>query len=170
MKALSKQADPVMEAGEDTLLQCEFAGRHTIWARTVLYEAEWRINFTSDDAAAAFAVTRLQEALRLEDPPGSRVQGRDGSFAPSTELFFLKLDRSTDQLLARECPWRLPAHLSRNHRRPGPANLRLIGSATLSYLNPKCSFGAMRLRAWRKQCPLPASVRKTYTQSEVFHA
>ncbi len=35
------------------------------------------------------------------------TQDSDGNFAPGTEVFFLKLDRSTDQLLARKWPWRL---------------------------------------------------------------
>jgi len=42
------------------------------------------------------------------------VQDPDGSFAPGTDVFFLKLDRSTDQLLAREWPWRVqPVFLDR---------------------------------------------------------
>ena len=42
------------------------------------------------------------------DPPNGLTQDRGGSFAPGTKVFFLKLDRSTDQLLARQWPWRLP--------------------------------------------------------------
>jgi hypothetical protein len=105
MKALSKQANYIMESAEDTLLQRELDGLDTSWARTILYETEWRINCTCDDLAASAAVERLKEALELVDPPGARVQDHEGSFAPSTDVFFLKLDRSTDQLLAREWPW-----------------------------------------------------------------
>jgi len=107
MKALSKQANATMEAAEDTLLQRELDGLDTSWARTILDEAEWRINCTSDYGAAASAVERLKKALECADPPGARVQGPEGSFAPGTDVFFLKLDRSTDQLLAREWPWRM---------------------------------------------------------------
>ena len=40
--------------------------------------------------------------------------GPEGSFAPGTDVFFLKLDRSTDQLLAREWFWRMqPIFLDR---------------------------------------------------------
>jgi hypothetical protein len=114
MKALSKRVDAIMEAAEDTLLRRECEGLDTSWTRTILYEAEWRINCTCDDLAASAAVARLQEALKLEDPPGARVQDHEGSFAPSTEVFFLKLDRSTDQLLARNWPWRVkPSFLGR---------------------------------------------------------
>lgn len=107
MKALSKQANYIMESAEDTLLQRELDGFDTSWARTILYEAEWRINCTCDDLAASAAVERLKEALELVDPPGARVQDHEGSFAPSTDVFLLKLDRLTDQLLAREWPWRV---------------------------------------------------------------
>jgi hypothetical protein len=107
MKALSRQANDVMEGAEKTLSDRELDGLDTSWARIILYEAEWRINCTSDNLAASGAVQRLKEALELIDPPGARVQDHEGSFAPSTNVFFLKLDRSTDQLLAREWPWRV---------------------------------------------------------------
>jgi len=107
MKALSDRANQTMESAEDTLLDRELRGFDTSWVRNILYEAEWRINCTCDDSAASGVVDRLKEALKLEDPPGARTQDHDGSFAPSTGVFFLKLDRSTDQLLAREWPWRV---------------------------------------------------------------
>jgi hypothetical protein len=48
MRALSKEANDVMEGAEETLSEREFAGCDTSWARAHLYEAEWRINCTSD--------------------------------------------------------------------------------------------------------------------------
>ena len=108
MKELSKQANDVMEGAEETLSEREFAGCDTSWARDHLYEAEWRINCTNDYKAASTAVARLQTALDCADPPDGLTQDRGGSFAPGTKVFFLKLDRSTDQLLARQWPWRLP--------------------------------------------------------------
>jgi hypothetical protein len=107
MKELSKQVNDVMEGAEETLSEREFAGCDTSWARAHLYEAEWRINCTSDYKAASDAVTSLQTALHCADPPDGLTQDCAGSFAPGTEVFFLKLDRSTDQLLARQWPWRL---------------------------------------------------------------
>ena len=107
MKALSREANDVMEGAEKVLLERELFSLDTSWTRTILYEAEWRIKCTCDDLAASAAVERLKEALSLDDPPGARVQDHEGSFAPSTDVFFLKLDRSTDQLLAREWPWRV---------------------------------------------------------------
>jgi hypothetical protein len=114
MKALSKQVNDVMEGAEETLSEREFAGCDTSWARAHLYEAEWRINCTNDYTAASHAVERLKEALVCRDPPDGLTQDSGGSFAPGTKVFFLKLDRSTDQLLARQWPWRLqPTFLDR---------------------------------------------------------
>jgi hypothetical protein len=108
MKELSKQVNDVMEGAEETLSERELAGCDTSWTRAHLYEAEWRINCTNDYKAASHAVERLKAALDCVDPPDGLTQDCGGSFAPGTEVFFLKLDRSTDQLLARQWPWRLP--------------------------------------------------------------
>jgi hypothetical protein len=114
MRALSKKANDIMEGAEETLAEREFAGCDTSWARAHLYEAEWRINCSSDYKAACDAVERLKEAIVRADPPDGLTQDRGGSFAPGTKVFFLKLDRSTDQLLARRWPWRLqPTFLDR---------------------------------------------------------
>ena len=114
MKELSKQVNHVMEGAEETLSEREFAGCDTSWGRAHLFEAEWRINCTNDYKAASDAVARLRKALDRKDPPDGLTQDCGGSFAPGTEAFFLKLDRSTDQLLARQWPWRLqPTFLDR---------------------------------------------------------
>jgi hypothetical protein len=114
MQALSKEANDLMEGAGETLSEREFAGCDTSWPRAHLYEAEWRINCTSDFKAARDAVERLKRALVRVDPPNGLAQDRGGSFAPGTKVFFLKLDRSTDQLLARQWPWRLqPTFLDR---------------------------------------------------------
>ena len=44
MKTLSRQANPTMECAEDSLLKRELDGLDTSWAKTILDEAEWRIN------------------------------------------------------------------------------------------------------------------------------
>ena len=60
------------------------------------------------------AVERLNKALECADPPGAPVLDPDGSFTPGGDVFFLNLDRSTEQLLAREWPWRMqPIFLDR---------------------------------------------------------
>jgi hypothetical protein len=52
MKELSHEVNDVMEGAEETLSERELAGCDTSWARAHLFEAEWRINCTSDYAAA----------------------------------------------------------------------------------------------------------------------
>jgi hypothetical protein len=114
MKELSKQVNDVMEDAEETLSERELAGYDTSWARDHLFEAEWRINCTNDYTPACHAVERSKKALACRDPPDGLTQDSGGSFAPGTKVFFLKLDRSTDQLLARQWPWRLqPTFLDR---------------------------------------------------------
>jgi hypothetical protein len=106
MRQLSHDANCVMEGAEVELSRRECRGCDTSWARTAHAEAEWRIGCTSDYDAASAAVARLQAALQRTDPPGALDQDADGSFAGSTGLLFLKLDNSTDQLLARQWRWR----------------------------------------------------------------
>jgi hypothetical protein len=108
MAALSKSADTTMNNAEQELARRETAGVDTSYARASLYEAEWRIACTSDDVAAAAAVARMTVALNDPNPPNGLMQDNDGAFALGTDEFYLKLDRSTDQLLAREWPWRRP--------------------------------------------------------------
>jgi hypothetical protein len=76
MKRLSKQVNDVMEGAEETLSEREFAGCDTSWARDRLYEAEWRINCTSDYTAAfcAWYQSFLFEARPLDGPtPGQAM-------------------------------------------------------------------------------------------------
>jgi len=114
MEALSKTVDPVMEDAECKLAARELDGEDTSFARAALDEAEWRIKCTSDDVAATSAVARLASALVCADPPNGFMQDSGGSFARGAEVWFIKLECSTDQLLAREWPWSLkPTFLGR---------------------------------------------------------
>jgi hypothetical protein len=107
MKVLSKAADSTMNGAEAELAKRELAGKDTSYARAALDEAEWRIKCTSDNVAAAEAVARLSLALNCTDPPNGFMQDEGGSFAPGSKVWFIKLECSTDQRLAREWPWRL---------------------------------------------------------------
>jgi len=107
MKALSKTADSFMNQAEVELAKRELKGKDTSYARAALDEAEWRIKCTSDNIAAAEAVARLSLALNCADPPNGFTQDEGGSFAPGALAWFVRLECSTDQLLAREWPWRL---------------------------------------------------------------
>jgi len=150
MKKLSTQVNDVMEGAEETLSEREFAGCDTSWARAHLFEAEWRINCTNDYEAASDAVARLRKALDCTDPPDGLTQDSGGSFAPGTEVFFLKLDRSTDQLLARQWPWRLPPSFLDRINDPG----RMV-----TYLQDLCWSDVTRCgRDNRKELNLAISV------------
>jgi hypothetical protein len=114
MQALSKAADATMNDAESRLAKRELAGEDTAYPRAALDDAEWRIKCTSDDEAAKAAVARLRKALLCKHPPNGFTQDDGGSFAPGAKAWFVKLQWSTDQLLAREWPWPLqPAFLDR---------------------------------------------------------
>jgi hypothetical protein len=108
MRELSSAVDTFMNNAEKVLAGREISGVDTSCPRAIQLEARWRINNTSDYDAAAAAVERLRRELARPDEPTASEQDGEGSFAPCTEVWFLKLDRSTDQLLARTWPWRLP--------------------------------------------------------------
>ena len=84
------------------------------------------------------------------DPPNGLTQDRGGSFALGTKVFFLKLDRSTDQLLARQWPWRLPPTFLDRINDPG----RMV-----TYLQDLCWSDVTRCgRDNRKELNLAISV------------
>jgi hypothetical protein len=150
MRELSHDANDFMEGAEETLSERELAGCDTSWARDRLYEAEWLINSTNDYSAAHRAVERVKEALECKNPPDGLTQDCEGSFAPGTDIFFLKLDRSTDQLLAQEWPWRIkPIFLE-----PINGPIRMV-----SYLQDLCWSDIKRCgRDNRKELNLAISV------------
>jgi hypothetical protein len=150
MRQLSHDANKLMEEAEQTLSDRELAGRDTSWARDRLYEAEWRINCTNDYEAARCAVARVEDALECKHPPSGLTQDSEGSFAPGTDVFFLKLDRSTDQLLAREWPWKIrPVFLE-----PINGPIRMV-----TYLQDLCWSDVVRCgRDNRKELNLAVSV------------
>jgi hypothetical protein len=135
MKALSATADPVMNHAECELSRREFAGEDTSYARAALDDAEWRIKCTSDDAAAAAAVDHLKKALDCADPPDGFIQDADGSFAPGSDAWFIKLECSTDQLLAREWPW---------HRKPTFLECIDDPIRMVTYLQDRCWSDVLR--------------------------
>jgi hypothetical protein len=96
------------------LSEREWNGDDTSYARAALYELDYWVTCTADVDAVIAAFAGLQTALDCPDPPSGLTQDADGSFGPGTNVWFLKLDRSTDQTLAREWPWpRKPMFLER---------------------------------------------------------
>ena len=124
--------------------------RHQIAQRAIQLEARWRTNTNNEYDAAAASVERLKKALEEENEPTALVQDEEGSFAPCTDVWFLKLDRSTDQLLARAWPWRVP-----------PVFLERVDDPirTVTYLQDLCWSDVTRCgRDNRKELNLAISV------------
>lgn len=113
-KMLFNAAKDAMTAAEQRLSDREWAGGDTSYARAVLYELDYWVSSTAEVEQVASAARRLEAALDDANPPNALTQDPDGSFAPGANVWFLKLDQSTDQLLAREWPWpRKPIFLER---------------------------------------------------------
>jgi hypothetical protein len=104
-KKLFNSAKDVMTAAEKRLSDCEEKGADTSYARAALYELDYWVSCTADVDAVNAALVRLKLALDCPNPPSALTQDANGSFGPGTGVWFLKLDRSTDQVLAREWPW-----------------------------------------------------------------
>ncbi|MBV8132360.1 MAG: hypothetical protein JO282_07615, partial [Alphaproteobacteria bacterium] len=104
-KKLFNAAKNKMTKVEEQLSKCEWKGCDTSYARAALYELDYWVNCTAAVEAVKAARDRLQKALDCHDPPSALTQDADGSFGPGANLWFLKVDRSTDQILAREWPW-----------------------------------------------------------------
>lgn len=107
MKKFSKETDTCLEDIGRILSARELRGMDTSFARAALWEVRWRTKATSHLDRAQRAFDRLTKAFNDPSPPAVFEQDRDGSFGPGTRRWFLKLDRSTDQLLARQWPWRI---------------------------------------------------------------
>jgi hypothetical protein len=113
-KKLFNIAKDAMTDAEKLLSNREWEGNDTSYARAALYELDYWVSCTADIDAANAAFARLQTVLACPDPPSALTQDTEGSFGPGTNVWFLKLDRSTDQILAREWPWpRKPMFLER---------------------------------------------------------
>jgi hypothetical protein len=104
-KKLFNDAKDRMTEAEEELAKREWKGHDTSYTRAALYELDYWVSCTADVKAVKAALAHLQTALHRSDPPSALTQDADGSFGPGTNVWFLKLDRSTDQILAREWPW-----------------------------------------------------------------
>jgi len=104
-KKLFNSAKDAMTDAENRLSKREWAGDDTSYARAALYELDYWVSCTADVDAVKAALAHLKAALDNPNPPSALTQDADGSFGPGTNVWFLKLDRSTDQILAREWPW-----------------------------------------------------------------
>ena len=99
-----REARPVIGKANSVLLTAERRGRGVTCARQTLNELRWRINSTTDVAAARATLERLKGALlEAVSPHGGDAnvlpQDAEGSYGPCDGEWFLKLGDSGDQLL-----------------------------------------------------------------------
>ena len=100
-----KAAKNEMTAAEQVLADREWEGDDTSFARDALYELDYWVSCNADVDSLEAARSNFQDKLHSQNPPSALAQDPDGSFGTGASRFFLKLDRSTDQILARAWPW-----------------------------------------------------------------
>jgi hypothetical protein len=94
-----------MNEVEACLAEREWQGEDTSYARAALYGLDYWVSCTTELEKVNATLEHLNRVLDCKNPPSALTQDPDGSFGLGTDVWFLKLDRSTDQLLAREWPW-----------------------------------------------------------------
>jgi hypothetical protein len=147
---LFNRAKHRMNEVEDSLAKLECRGVDTSYARDALYGLDYWVNCTTDRENVRKAFDHLNAAVDCKNPPGALIQDADGSFGTGTDVWFLKLDRSTDQLLARAWPWPRP-----------PVFLQCINDPVrmVTYLQDLCWSDVARCRRdTRKELNLAISV------------
>jgi hypothetical protein len=128
----SRAALPEIRDLERQLDRAEALGRNTIGVRQAIGELHWRRLYTADVTAAADNLERVRALMRA--PCTLAVRDRHGSFGVATEIWFLKLDASTDPMLADgyEAGDRPPYFLDRVN---DPVRLReYLGGLVVSHL------------------------------------
>ncbi|MBV8738958.1 MAG: hypothetical protein JO007_17215 [Alphaproteobacteria bacterium] len=96
---LGRAALPEIRDIENGLDHDEAAGCDTVRARQAIGELRWRLQYTGDAAAAARVLTRAR-AFASASASIFPLRDEQGSFGIGTEVWFLKLDASTDPMLA----------------------------------------------------------------------
>jgi hypothetical protein len=97
---LRNRAAPEIRAIQERLLQEEALGADTSGVRQALRELFWRLEYTGDAAGAGAALARVRRYAEMRAPPSALECNEDGSYGIPTEIWFLKLDASIDQMLA----------------------------------------------------------------------
>ncbi|MBV8589843.1 MAG: hypothetical protein JO212_07240, partial [Acetobacteraceae bacterium] len=80
----------------------EAQGRDTSFARQILRELRWRLEYSADAAAVRETLDRLRASTAPPFPCTIGVPDADGSYGPCTGVWFLKLDASVDHMLAHD--------------------------------------------------------------------
>jgi hypothetical protein len=99
---LARSAHRVIRTVERKLDRREAGGGDTSCPRQVLRELRWRLEYTADTSGIRTTLARLrtQAVLSL---PAAVPQNADGVQGAGTDVWFLKLDASVDDMLAADC-------------------------------------------------------------------
>jgi hypothetical protein len=108
-RALQSDIRPI----EARLDRDEARGLDTSCLRQALRELRWRFEYTSDLASARANLERIQGLASSPAPPCATNSDEEGSYGACTEVWFLKLDASVDQLLAPDFKGKPPRFLDR---------------------------------------------------------
>ncbi len=101
--ALTDATRKFLGDAQDQATRLEYLGLDTSYLRATLTELAWRVGSTIDAEAMRACRARCEMALADPRPPGAATQDRLGSYGPGALPWFIKLDRSTDQLV--DGPW-----------------------------------------------------------------
>ncbi|HEV2301743.1 MAG TPA: hypothetical protein VGR91_09265 [Stellaceae bacterium] len=99
---LRKMAKPEIHAIQKRLSDEEALGADTSGLRQALRELCWWLEYTGDAAGGCAALTRVRRYALMPAPPSALHCNEDGSYGIPTEIWFLKLDASVDQMLAED--------------------------------------------------------------------
>lgn len=100
MKSVAKEAGEFIRAVDLDLRERERAGADTSCVRAALIELSWRVGSTTEFDKAVAWLNHCRTLVGSANSPALVTQQDDeGSFGPCVAQWFLKLDRSTDQLL-----------------------------------------------------------------------
>jgi hypothetical protein len=98
MTKLREEIQTEIRATGERLDREEARGCDTSCARQILRELRWRLEYTADTKGVRAAIARLRAVAAATSPP-SAGPDEDGSYGGGTDIWFLKLDASVDQML-----------------------------------------------------------------------
>jgi hypothetical protein len=92
-----------LKSAQTEAMKRELVKQDTSHLRAILTELSWWVGATVNADEILACLGRATRALGDRDPLPVTRQDKDGSFGHGVQPFFLKLDRSTDQLI--DGPW-----------------------------------------------------------------
>ena len=113
MADLYRAVQPDIRPIEARLDHDEALGLDTSCLRQALRELRWRLEYTADVVGVRANLERIQSLAGLPATPCATNPDEEGSYGACTEVWFLKLDASVDQLIAADFSGKPPRFLDR---------------------------------------------------------